>query len=49
MNKVTIYPGKELKEWLDQEAEQQRRSLNQQILFILHNQKEVSDKNGTRN
>jgi len=36
MERITIYPKKELKEKLDKEAKVQGRSLNNLILFILN-------------
>ena len=35
MDRLTIYPDKELQEKLNKEAEKQKRSLNNLILFIL--------------
>jgi len=39
MERITIYPDKEFKELLKKQAEEENRSLNQQIIFILKNQK----------
>lgn len=36
MCKITIYPKKELKERLDDEAKKEERSLNKLILIILN-------------
>ena len=35
MDRLTIYPSKELQEKLNKESEKQKRSLNNLILFIL--------------
>jgi hypothetical protein len=35
MDRVTIYPDKELQEKLNKEADKEKRSLNNLILFIL--------------
>jgi len=35
MDRLTIYPNKELQKKLNKEAEEQKRSLNNLILFIL--------------
>ena len=35
MDRLTIYPDKELQKKLNKEAEEQKRSLNNLILFIL--------------
>ena len=35
MDRLTIYPDKKLQEKLNKEAEEQKRSLNNLILFIL--------------
>lgn len=37
MERITIYPDKELKKKLDKEAKEQDRSLNNLILMILKN------------
>lgn len=36
MERITIYPKKELKEKLDKEAKKQSRSLNNLIILILN-------------
>jgi len=36
MERITIYPNKELRKRLDQEAEKEERSLNNLIIFILN-------------
>ncbi len=36
MERITIYPNKELRKKLDQEAEKEQRSLNNLILLILN-------------
>lgn len=36
MERITIYPKKELKEKLDKEAKKQSRSLNNLILLLLN-------------
>ena len=35
MDRLTIYPNKDLQKKLNKEAEEQKRSLNNLILFIL--------------
>jgi len=36
MERITIYPNKELRSRLDKEAEKEERNLNNMILFILN-------------
>jgi len=48
MERITIYPNKELKDWLERISQEEQRSLNQQIIFILKKYKGGIKENATR-
>jgi len=49
MDRITIYPNKELRKKLDKESEKEERSLNNLILFILNKYFKDGRKNAKRN
>lgn len=51
MERITIYPDKDLRNWLEETAKKEFRSLNHQILFILNKHKQLEggiNKHATR-